>query len=65
MRPSMRKKRAMVGEGDEGGELDLPLGNQMCKRLVDDWEAMTKNKMLLKLPHKVPVTAILEARPRH
>ena len=52
-RPMMRKKRAMVGEGEEGGDLDLPLGNQMCKRLVDDWESVTKNNMLLKLPCKV------------
>ena len=27
--------------------------SQMCKRLVDDWEAVTRNKQLLKLPHKV------------
>lgn len=55
-----RKKRAAGADGDEGDIFNLPLGNQMCKRLVDDWETVSKNKQLVKLPHKAPVTQILE-----
>merc|ERR1712046_168870 len=55
-----KKKRAASMEGEENIDFELPLGNQMCKRLVDDWEAVTRNRQLLKLPHKVPVTQILE-----
>lgn len=58
---STSKKRRSVGaDVEENGDFELPLGNQMCKRLVDDWEAVTRNKQLLKLPHKVPVMTILE-----
>jgi len=55
-----RKRRAPAGDGKEGDDLDLPLGNQMCKRLVDDWEMCSKKQHLLKLPHRVPVSLILE-----
>lgn len=57
---AVKRKRAAGTESVGDGDMELPLGNQLCKRLVDDWEAVTRNKQLVKLPHKVPVTTFLE-----
>jgi len=56
----MRKKRPLGNDIDERSDIQLPLGNQLRKQLVDDWEAVTRNKKLIKLPHQVSVSQILE-----
>lgn len=40
--------------------IHLPLPDHIQAMLVDDWENITKNNQLVPLPHKVPVTKILE-----
>jgi len=57
---SARKKRPHSADGEEQSDLRLPLGNQLRKQLVDDWEAVTRKRKLLKLPHKVCVSQILD-----
>lgn len=48
----------------------IPVPDHLKSLLVDDWENVTKNQQLVPLPHKQPVTKILEdylayERPKH
>lgn len=40
--------------------IHIPVPDQIQAMLVDDWENVTKNNQLVPLPHKLPVTRILE-----